>query len=137
MKRFSWAVAVGRAVWAAVRLAGADRLCRLEAPVAPLLSFTPYAAAAAPLVTLAARRTGAARVAAPAAGALAAVVLPRAVRRRQPEARGPVLGVLTANLLAGRPSEEPVVDLVPRTPADPPFLQQLTHHPPRPLQHTR
>ena len=94
--------------------------------MAPLLSFTPYVAAAAPLASLLARRKAAAGVAALAGAALAAVVLPRAVRRRQPEAHGPVLRVLTANLLAGRASAEAVVDLVRRAGADVLFLQELT-----------
>ena len=42
----SWAVAGGLAAWAAARVTAADRVRRIEAPVAPLLSFTPLAAAA-------------------------------------------------------------------------------------------
>jgi endonuclease/exonuclease/phosphatase (EEP) superfamily protein YafD len=126
MKRISWATAGGLAGWAAVRLAGADRFRRLEAPVAPLLSFTPLVAAAAPLGSLLLRRKGAAAATVLAGAAMAAVVLPRAVRCRQPEARGPVLRVLTANLLVGRASQEAVVDLVRRTAADALFLQELT-----------
>src|SRR6266567_763646 len=130
MKRISRAGAGALVGWAIVRLTGADRSPGLEAPAAPLLSFTPYVAAAAPLGALAARRTGRNGVAAAialAGAALAAVVLPRAVRRRQPEAHGQVLRVLTANLLVGRASEDAVVGLVRKTGADVLFLQELTH----------
>ena len=44
----------------------------------------------------------------------------------QPRARGPVLRVLTANLLAGRASAETVVGLVRRKDVDVLFLQELT-----------
>jgi len=97
--------------------------------VAPLLSFTPQAAAVAPAVALAlglGRRKGPAATAALAAAALTVVVRPRAARRRQPAASGPTLRVLTVNLLCGRADAEVVVALVRRTGADVLFLQELT-----------
>jgi len=97
--------------------------------VAPLLSFTPLVAAAAPAATLTlglARRRGPAATAALAAAALAVVTRPRAARRMQPAASGPVLRVLTFNLLCGRADAEAVVALVRRTGADVLFLQELT-----------
>jgi endonuclease/exonuclease/phosphatase (EEP) superfamily protein YafD len=115
--------------WAAARVAAVDRAPRVEAPVAPLLSFTPQATAAAPLAALAlgvARRKGPALTAALAAAALAVVTRPRAARRPQPAASGPVLRVLTANLLCGRADAGAVVALVRRTGADVLFLQELT-----------
>ncbi len=126
MKHASWAAAA-LAGLAAVRLSGADRVRRVEAPVAPLISFTPYAAGVAPAGLLL-RRTGAAVTAALASSALAAVVLPRAIKRRQPDARGQVLRVLTANLRVGQASEHAVVDLVRRTSTDVFFVQELTGH---------
>jgi endonuclease/exonuclease/phosphatase (EEP) superfamily protein YafD len=125
----SWAVAGGLAAWAAARVTAADRVRRIEAPVAPLLSFTPQAAAVAPAVALAlglGRRKGPAVTAALAAVALTVVVRPRAARRRQPAASGPTLRVLTVNLLCGRADAEVVVALVRRTGADVLFLQELT-----------
>ena len=125
----SWAVAGGLAAWAAARVTAADRVRRIEAPVAPLLSFTPLVAAAAPAATLTlglARRRGPAATAALAAAALAVVTRPRAARRMQPAASGPVLRVLTFNLLCGRADAEAVVALVRRTGADVLFLQELT-----------
>src|SRR5258708_11010884 len=125
----SWAVAGGLAGWAAARVTAADRARRTEAPVAPLLSFTPQVAAAAPAAALAlglARRRAPAVTAALAAAALAVVVRPRAAARPQPAATGPVLRVLTANLLCGRADAEAVVGLVRRTGADVLFLQELT-----------
>jgi endonuclease/exonuclease/phosphatase (EEP) superfamily protein YafD len=129
MKTISRVAAGALAGWAVARWAGADRPVFLETPTAPLLSFTPHVTAAAPLgVALAARAgdAGAAAAAALAGAALTAAVLPRAVRHRQPEARGPLLRVLTANLLVGRASEEEVVALSRRKAADVLFLQELT-----------
>jgi endonuclease/exonuclease/phosphatase (EEP) superfamily protein YafD len=126
MKLISWMAAGSVAGWGAARLAGADRIRRLEAPTAPLMSFTPHVAAAVLLGSLLLRRKGAATTAALTGVALAAVVLPRAIRRPQPQAGGPVLRVLTANLLAGRAAEETVVSLVRQQDADVLFLQELT-----------
>jgi endonuclease/exonuclease/phosphatase (EEP) superfamily protein YafD len=126
MSKIAWAAAGGLAGWAVARLAGADRFRSAEVVAAPLGSLTPYAAAAAPLVAGLARPRGAAVTAAVAGAALTGVVLPRAVRRRQPQARGPVLCVLTANLLAGQASAEAVTGLVRRTGADVLFVQELT-----------
>jgi len=50
----------------------------------------------------------------------------RGARRMQPAASGPVLRVLTVNLLHGRADAEAVVALVRRTGADVLFLQELT-----------
>jgi len=125
----SWAVSGGLAAWAAARVAAVDRAPRVQVPVAPLLSFTPQATAAAPLAALAlglARRRGPALTAALAAAALAVAVRPRADRRPQPAASGPALRVLTVNLLCGRADAEAVVALVRRTGADVLFLQELT-----------
>jgi endonuclease/exonuclease/phosphatase (EEP) superfamily protein YafD len=122
-------VAGGFAVWAVARVTAADRVRSIEAPVAPLLSFTPQAAAAAPVAVAAlalAGRTGPAATAALATGALAVVVAPRVARRPQPAASGPVLRVLTANLFAGRADAGAVVALARRAGADVLFLQELT-----------
>jgi endonuclease/exonuclease/phosphatase (EEP) superfamily protein YafD len=126
MKQISRAAAGGLAAWATIRLAGADRLRYLETPAVPLLSFTPQAAAVASLSSVLLRRKGAAATTALAGAALTAVMLPRAIRYPQPQALGPVLRVLSANLLAGRASEEAVVALVRSKVADVLFLQELT-----------
>src|SRR5262245_22506920 len=126
MKLISWVAAGSVAGWGAARLAGADQIRRLEAPAAPLMSFTPHVTAAALLGSVVLRRRGAATTAGLTGAALAAVVLPRAIRRPQPQAAGPVLRVLTANLLAGRAAEEAVVGLVRQQDADVLFLQELT-----------
>jgi endonuclease/exonuclease/phosphatase (EEP) superfamily protein YafD len=125
----SWAVAGGFAAWAVARVTGADRVHRVDAPVTALLSFTPQVAAAAPLAALGlgvAKRRGPAVTAALAAAALLAVIGPRAARRPQPKASGPVLRVLTINVLCGRADAEAVVAQVRRTEADVLFLQELT-----------
>jgi endonuclease/exonuclease/phosphatase family metal-dependent hydrolase len=126
MKLISWLAAGSVAGWGAARLAGADRIRRLEAPAAPLMSFTPQVTAAALVGSLLLRRRGAAATAGLTGAALATVVLPRAIRRVQPHAGGQLLRVLTANLLAGRAAEETVVGLVRRLDADILFLQELT-----------
>jgi endonuclease/exonuclease/phosphatase (EEP) superfamily protein YafD len=126
MKRISWLAAACAAGWAAARLAAADRDRHIEAPVAPLLSFTPHVTAAALLSPLVLRRKGPAASAVLAGAAMAAVVLPRALQRPQPMTRGPVLRVVTANLMHGRADEDTVVGLVRRTGADVLFLQELT-----------
>jgi endonuclease/exonuclease/phosphatase family metal-dependent hydrolase len=126
MKLISWLAAGGVAGWGAARLVGADRIRSVEAPVAPLLSFTPQVTAAALLSSTLLRRKGAAATALVAGAALSATVLPRAVRRPQPRAGGPLLRVLTANLLVGRAAEETVVGLVRQKDVDVLFLQELT-----------
>jgi endonuclease/exonuclease/phosphatase (EEP) superfamily protein YafD len=126
MKRRSWLAAACLAGFGAARLAAADRSRHIEAPAAPLLSFTPQVAVAALLGPLVLRRKGAAATAALTGTALAAVVLPRMIKRPQPVTRGPVLRVATANLQHGRAREEAIVSLVQRTGADVLFVQELT-----------
>ena len=112
--------------WAAARLAGADRLRFAEAWTVPLLSFTPQVTAGAWIGALLLRGAGPAATAAAAAAALTAAVGPRALPCRQPPAAGPVLRVLTANLLVGRAVAGVVVELVRRVHADVLFVQELT-----------
>jgi endonuclease/exonuclease/phosphatase (EEP) superfamily protein YafD len=126
-RRVEWAVAGALAGWASARLAGADRLRFAEAWAVPLLSFTPQVttgAWASALLLL--RGAGPAAAAAVAGAALTATVGPRAVPCRQPPAEGPVLRVLTANLLVGRAVAEVVAELVGRMHADVLFVQELT-----------
>jgi endonuclease/exonuclease/phosphatase (EEP) superfamily protein YafD len=125
-RRVEWVVAGTLAGWAAARLAGADRLRFAEAWAVPLLSFTPQVAAGAWAGALLLRGAGPAAAAAAAGAALTAAVGPRAVPCRQPPAAGPVLRVVTANLLFGRAAAEAVVELACRTRADVLFVQELT-----------
>ena len=120
-----WALATALAGWAAARLAGADRLRFAEAWTVPLLSFTPQVTAGAWASALLLRGAPAATTAA-AGAALTVTVGPRAIPSRQPQASGPTLRVLTANLLLGRAAPESVVELVRRTRADVLFVQELT-----------
>ena len=112
--------------WAAARLAGADRLRFAQAWAVPLLSFTPQVTAGAWAGALLLRGAGPAAAAAAAGAALTAAVGPRAVPSRQPPAAGPVLRVLTANLLVGRAGAKAVAELVGRQHADVLFVQELT-----------
>jgi endonuclease/exonuclease/phosphatase (EEP) superfamily protein YafD len=125
-RRVEWGVAGLLAGWAAARLAGADRLRFAEAWAVPLLSFTPQVAAGSWAGALLLRGPGPTAAAAIAGAALTAAVGPRAVPSRQPPVAGPVLRVLTANLLAGRAAAEVVADLVCRQRADVLFVQELT-----------
>jgi endonuclease/exonuclease/phosphatase (EEP) superfamily protein YafD len=124
--RPEWAVASCAAGWAVARLAAADRLRPVERVAVPLLALTPYAAAAAVLAALSLRGKGPSATASAAAAALAGVVVPRAIPRRQPRAAGPVLSVLTVNLLAGGAAGSELVELARRTAADVLFLQEIT-----------
>jgi hypothetical protein len=72
------------------------------------------------------RGAGPAAAEAAAGAALTAAVGPRALPYRQPPAAGPVLRVLTANLLAGWAVAQVVVELVRRKHADVLFVQELT-----------
>jgi endonuclease/exonuclease/phosphatase (EEP) superfamily protein YafD len=121
-----WVVAGALAGWAAARLAGADRVRFAEAWAVPLLSFTPQVAGGAWAGALLLRGAGPAAAAAAAGAALTAAVGPRAVPCGQPPAAGPVLRVVTANLLFGRAAAEAVVELARRTDADVLFVQELT-----------
>ena len=112
--------------WAAARLTGADRLRFAEAWTVPLLSFTPQVTAGAWAGALLLRGAGPAAAAALAGAALTAAVGPRAVPHRQPPAAGPVLRVVTANLLFGRAVAEAVVELACAQRADVLFVQELT-----------
>ena len=125
-RRIEWAVAGALASWVAARLAGADRPRFAEAWAVPLLSFTPQATAAAWASALLLRRKGPAAAAAAAAAALTAAVGPRAIPSRQPAAAGPVLRVLTSNLLVGRAAADMLVELARRKHADVLFVQELT-----------
>ena len=112
--------------WAAARLAGADRLRFAEGWAVPLLSFTPQVTAGAWVSALLLSGAGPAAATAVAGAALTAAVGPRAVPCRQPPAAGPVLRVVTANLLFGRAVADAVVELAWRTHADVLFVQELT-----------
>jgi endonuclease/exonuclease/phosphatase (EEP) superfamily protein YafD len=78
------------------------------------------------LTALVLRGKGPSATAALAAGALAAVVAPRVVPRRQPAAQGPALKVLTVNLLVGQAAGPELVELVRQSGTDVLFLQELT-----------
>jgi endonuclease/exonuclease/phosphatase (EEP) superfamily protein YafD len=126
MKRISWLAAACVAGFGVARLAAADRFRSIEAPVTPLLAFTPHVAVAALSCPVLLRRKSAAVPAALTGAALAAVVLPRAARSAQPPADGPVLRVVTANLMRGNASEEAIISLVQRSAADVLFVQEIT-----------
>jgi endonuclease/exonuclease/phosphatase family metal-dependent hydrolase len=125
-QRRQWAVAGCVAGWAAARLTAADRLRQLDRAAVPLLAFTPQAAVGAGLAALMLRGKGPSATAALAGAALAAMVVPRAIPRRQPPADGPVLRVLTLNLLSGQAARAELVNLVRNTRTDVLFLQELT-----------
>jgi endonuclease/exonuclease/phosphatase family metal-dependent hydrolase len=108
------------------RLTAADRVGLLEPAAVPLLALTPQVAAGAGVAALLLGGKGPSATAALAGAALAAVAAPRAIPRRQPPAEGPVLRILTMNLLYGRAAGGAIVDLVRRARVDVLFLQELT-----------
>jgi endonuclease/exonuclease/phosphatase (EEP) superfamily protein YafD len=121
-----WALAGALAGWAAARLVGVDRLRPAEAWAVPVLSFTPQVTAAAWASALLLPGTGPAAATAIAGVALTAAVSPRAAPSRRPAATGPVLRVLTANLLVGRAAADVLVELACRKHVDVLFVQELT-----------
>jgi len=97
-----------------------------EAWTVPLLSLTPQVTAGAWVSALLLPGAGPAVTAAVAGAALTAAVGPRAVPHRQPPAAGPVLRVLTVNVLVGQAVAEAVVELACSQRADVLFVQELT-----------
>jgi endonuclease/exonuclease/phosphatase (EEP) superfamily protein YafD len=126
-RRLEQGVAGGLAAWAIARLTSADRFAVTEAWIVPWLAFTPYAAVAAAAGTLIMRDRTARAVSGLAGLTLAGLVAPRTLPRRQPQPTGPVLRVITANLLGGRADAGAVLSLVRETRADVLFVQDLDH----------
>ncbi|RKR90648.1 endonuclease/exonuclease/phosphatase (EEP) superfamily protein YafD [Micromonospora pisi] len=96
--------------WAVVRFGGLE-----QGPLVQLLAFTPYVVVGTlvPLgLALALRRFTAAAVAALVTLSLAALVAPRALADERPDASGPEIRVLTANLLFGTADPAALVALV-------------------------
>ncbi|MEQ4721646.1 endonuclease/exonuclease/phosphatase family protein [Nonomuraea sp. B19D2] len=97
----SWIVVAPFAAWAVVRLSGFEP----DWPWVPMVAYTPYAVLATVVVLVLAcllRRWAAGTVALVSVLALTPVMLPRALADGNPEAGGPALRVLAANLLVGR-----------------------------------
>ncbi|MDQ0368967.1 endonuclease/exonuclease/phosphatase family protein [Catenuloplanes indicus] len=120
-----WVAAGPFAVWALVRGAGLD-----YGPAIQLIAFTPYVTGAAlvvALVTLVLRRWAPAVLAVLAAVALTAMVLPRAVPDAdRGAAEGPVLRVLTANVLGGGAQPDALIALVREHDVDVLAIQEFT-----------
>jgi endonuclease/exonuclease/phosphatase (EEP) superfamily protein YafD len=124
--RWEWAIAGGAVGWAVARLAAVDRFRPAEHLAVPLMALTPQASVGAALAATALRRKGPSAVTWLAAAAMGAVVARRAIPRPQPDAQGPVLGVLTINLLGGGAAGPELVGLVRQTGADVLFVQELS-----------
>jgi endonuclease/exonuclease/phosphatase family metal-dependent hydrolase len=113
------------AVWAGLRVPGWEPGFRWR----QLVAFTPYVAAASLIVPVAAlvlRRWWVASAGLLVAGMLAAMVVPRALPNGNPDANGPVIRVLAANLLHGSAPTAEVMDLVRRVRPDVLALQEVT-----------
>ncbi|GAA3219348.1 endonuclease/exonuclease/phosphatase family protein [Actinocorallia longicatena] len=122
-----WLLVVPFAVWAAVRASGWSPGFRWI----QLVSFTPYVAAAAlvvPVLALAARRWAPALAALVVAAVLVALVMPRALADGNPEAGGPVIRVMGANLLKGRTPAADLVKLAAELRVDLLSVQELPQH---------
>ncbi|WP_435152406.1 endonuclease/exonuclease/phosphatase family protein [Micromonospora aurantiaca (nom. illeg.)] len=119
-----WLAVAPVAAWALVRLTGLER-----GPLVQAIAFTPYAAAVAPVVAVAAlalRRRAPAVVAVLAALTLIGAVAPRAIPGDRPAADGPTLLLLTANLRLGSAAPAALVDLVRARRVDVLTVQELT-----------
>lgn len=125
-RRVGETVAGGLAGLAVLRLAAADRVPWARALTAPLLALTPAAAVAGWVSMPLVRGRDARTVTALATAALTVTVIPRALPRRQPAASGPVLRVLTQNMLIGAAPVDALVELARITGADVLFVQELT-----------
>jgi len=122
-----WLLVSPGAVWTIVRLGGWDK----GYPATQLIAFTPYVAAASviPLVAvLLMRRWWAAAVAGVTIVALGWCVLPRWIPDgdRLAGAHGPVIRVMSANVLAGSADPEELVGLVRDNDVDILAVQELT-----------
>ncbi|MEV0379588.1 endonuclease/exonuclease/phosphatase family protein [Nonomuraea sp. NPDC050643] len=121
----SWIVVAPFAAWAAVRLSGFEP----DWPWVPMVAYTPYAVCAAALGLVLAcvlRRWAAGTVALVSVLAMTPAVLPRALTDGNPDAKGPVLRVLAANLLIGLADTEELMALVTRLRPDVLTLQEFT-----------
>ncbi|MEU4698071.1 endonuclease/exonuclease/phosphatase family protein [Nonomuraea dietziae] len=121
----AWLVVVPFAVWAVLRVTGADIADRWI----QLVAFTPYVAAASVVPVLLAgllRRWLPMAVAVVTAGALALAVLPRYFTDAQPPANGASFRVLAANLAVGAGDTTELVKLVERLKPDVLAIQELT-----------
>ncbi|MFB4274633.1 MULTISPECIES: endonuclease/exonuclease/phosphatase family protein [unclassified Nonomuraea] len=121
----SWIVVVPFALWAVVRLSGFEP----DWPWVPLVAYTPYAVCAAGLglvLACALRRWAAGTVALVSVLAMVPAVLPRALTDGNPDAKGPELRVLAANLMVGQADTDQLMALVTRLKPDVLTLQEFT-----------
>jgi endonuclease/exonuclease/phosphatase family metal-dependent hydrolase len=122
-----WAFAAIWALWALLRLTGAET----GYPLVPLMAYTPYMAVAVLLplaLSLSLRRWAPAALAGAAGLYLALAVLPRALpdgEASQPLG-GPTLNVLSANIFRGEGNLTELVNLVRDRDADLLCVQELT-----------
>ena len=110
--------------WAVLRVLGVE----VPYPLVALIAFTPYAALTSPLpvvLALILRRKGVALVAAVAALALGATMVPRAVAGPRPEAEGPQLVVMTSNLWLGQANVPALLRIARRHDVDVLSVQEL------------
>jgi endonuclease/exonuclease/phosphatase family metal-dependent hydrolase len=109
--RLAWALPIPFALWLVLRTGGWEPTFRWI----QLVAFTPYVAAAAlavPAVAWLLRNRAAAVTGALVAGLLVWLVAPRAFSDAEPQASGPTLRVLGANLWHGQTPPDRVVELV-------------------------
>ncbi|MCP2359933.1 endonuclease/exonuclease/phosphatase (EEP) superfamily protein YafD [Nonomuraea thailandensis] len=121
----SWIVVVPFALWAVVRLSGFEP----DWPWVPAVAYTPYAVCAAVLglaLACVLRRWAAGTVALVSVLALVPAVLPRALTDGNPDAEGPALRVLAANLMVGQADPAELMALVERLKPDVLALQEFT-----------
>lgn len=128
-RMLAWFLVACWALWAAGRLAGVDRTEILSPVLIPAMAAVPYAAVTSvvPLVAAIVSRDRAAIAVATVVTVLfACIVVPRSFAGPQPDAKGPELRILTANLRFGLAGDASLVALVRRTRADVLSVQEFT-----------
>lgn len=125
----TWILVAIWLLWAVARLVGVDRMSSFSSILIPAMAVVPYVAAGVviPLAVAALTRNWIALgVTVAVVAVYAGIVLPRAFGGGQPDATGPRLRILTANLKFGQAGDEGLVDLVRRTGADVLSVQEFT-----------
>ncbi|WP_157963943.1 endonuclease/exonuclease/phosphatase family protein [Actinocorallia populi] len=120
----AWALVAPFLMWTVLRLSGIDAGFRWI----QLVSFTPYVAGAAfavPVAALLLRRRVPAVAGLAVAVVLGGLVLPRLLEEGQPEAKGPVLRVLSANIRFGLTPPDRLLGLARELRADVLSVQEL------------
>ncbi|GAB3679851.1 endonuclease/exonuclease/phosphatase family protein [Actinocorallia lasiicapitis] len=124
-----WGATALWGAFAVARLTGADRIPGLDQLAVPIISMTPYAAATSVIPLAAAllsRNLRAVAVTGIVIAGFGAALLPRALGGGEPAADGPVLRVMTANLMFGEADPAELLTLIKDQKVDVLSVQEFT-----------